>query len=94
MIYTLTLNPAIDYYIAVDELKIGAVNRTKSENIGFGGKGINVSLVLKALGVKSIALGFVGGFTGEALENDLKQEVDPIKQSQILSEIMRIRGVK
>lgn len=73
MIYTLTLNPAIDYYIAVDELKIGAVNRTKSENIGFGGKGINVSLVLKELGVKSIALGFVGGFTGEALENHLKQ---------------------
>ncbi|MBR3968482.1 MAG: 1-phosphofructokinase [Clostridia bacterium] len=73
MIYTLTFNPAIDYYIVVDDLKLGAVNRTKGEQIRFGGKGINVSLVLKELGVKSTALGFVGGFTGEALENHLKQ---------------------
>lgn len=74
MIYTLTLNPAIDYYITVDNLKVGAVNRTKTEQISFGGKGINVSLVLKELGVKSTALGFVGGFTGDALENHLKQK--------------------
>lgn len=73
MIYTLTLNPAIDYYIAVDDLKTGEVNRTKTEQIRFGGKGINVSLVLRELGIKSPALGFVGGFTGEALENHLKQ---------------------
>ncbi len=73
MIYTLTFNPAVDYYITVDDLKLGEVNRTKSEQICFGGKGINVSLVLKELGLKSTAMGFVGGFTGEALENHLKQ---------------------
>lgn len=73
MIYTLTFNPAIDYYIAVDDLTLGAVNRTKSEKIYFGGKGINVSRVLKELGVVSTALGFAGGFTGDALEKYLKQ---------------------
>ena len=73
MIYTLTLNPAVDYYISVDKLNLGAVNRTKSEQIRFGGKGINVSLVLNEFGIKSTCLGFVGGFTGDALENHLKQ---------------------
>lgn len=73
MIYTLTLNPAVDYYISVDKLNLGAVNRTKSEQIRFGGKGINISLVLKELGIPSTALGFIGGFTGDALENYLKQ---------------------
>ncbi len=73
MIYTLTFNPAVDYYITVDDLKLGEVNRTKSEQIHFGGKGINVSLVLKEFGIQSVALGFVGGFTGDALENYLKQ---------------------
>lgn len=74
MIYTLTFNPAIDYYLSVDDLILGAVNRTKTEQIRFGGKGINVSLVLKELGVKSVAMGFIGGFTGESLENHLKQK--------------------
>ena len=73
MIYTLTLNPAVDYYITVNDLKIGEVNRTKNEQIRFGGKGINVSLVLKELGIKSVCLGFTGGFTGDALQNHLKQ---------------------
>ena len=73
MIYTLTLNPAIDYYITVDDLMLSVVNRTKGETIGFGGKGINVSLVLKEFDISSTALGFIGGFTGEALENHLKQ---------------------
>lgn len=73
MIYTLTFNPAIDYYITVENLKVGAVNRTKSEQIRFGGKGINISLVLKEFGIPSTALGFIGGFTGDALENNLKQ---------------------
>ena len=73
MIYTLTLNPAVDYYITVDGFKPGVVNRTKGEKINFGGKGINVSIVLKKLGFHSTCLGFVGGFTGEALENYLKQ---------------------
>lgn len=73
MIYTLTFNPAVDYAITADKIVNGAVNRTKSEKIYFGGKGINVSLVLKELGVISTALGFVGGFTGDALEKHLKQ---------------------
>lgn len=73
MIYTLTLNPAVDYYITVDGFKPGVVNRTTGEKINFGGKGINVSIVLKELGFHSTCLGFVGGFTGEALENHLKQ---------------------
>ena len=84
MIYTLTLNPAIDYYITVDNFKSGVVNRTKGERIAFGGKGINVSLCLKELGVASVALGFVGGFTGDALENHLLQngiECDFVKVS-------------
>lgn len=74
MIYTLTLNPAVDYYITVDGFKPGVVNRTTGEKINFGGKGINVSFVLKELGVTSTALGFVGGFTGDALENHLKSK--------------------
>ena len=73
MIYTLTFNPAVDYYITVDDFKSGKVNRTTTEQIRFGGKGINVSLVLKELGVKSVAFGFVGGFTGAALEDYLFQ---------------------
>ena len=74
MIYTLTLNPAVDYYITVDNFKPGVVNRTNGEKINFGGKGINVSIVLKELGFHSTCLGFVGGFTGEALEIHLKQK--------------------
>lgn len=71
MIYTVTFNPAVDLVVHTDELKIGATNRSKSEEIYFGGKGINVSLVLKELGIKSRALGFVAGFTGAAIENSL-----------------------
>ena len=74
MIYTLTFNPAIDYYITIDKLINGAVNRTKTEKISFGGKGINVSIVLNELGIKSVALGFIGGFTGDALQEYLKQK--------------------
>lgn len=72
MIYTVTFNPAVDYVIHTDEIKTGCVNRTKSEEIYFGGKGINVSLVLAELGIKSVALGFVAGFTGTAIENAVK----------------------
>lgn len=68
MIYTVTFNPAIDYLVQVEELRTGDVNRLQSEEIYCGGKGINVSLVLRELGVPSIALGFVAGFTGRALE--------------------------
>ncbi len=68
MIYTVTFNPALDYIVRMDELKIGLVNRSREEAIFYGGKGINVSTVLKNLGVESVALGFVAGFIGKAIE--------------------------
>ncbi len=71
MIYTITFNPAIDYVIHTDNIRTGEVNRTSSETYFIGGKGINVSVVLAELGVKSVALGFVAGFTGDAIENGL-----------------------
>ena len=67
MIYTLTLNPALDYNIFFDEINLGSVNRANDTEITFGGKGINVSYVLKELGVYSTALGFAAGFTGAEL---------------------------
>ncbi len=73
MVYTITFNPAIDYVIHTNKLKTNSVNRSKNENIYFGGKGINVSLVLSELSVASVALGFVAGFTGEAIEKGLKE---------------------
>lgn len=72
MIYTVTFNPAIDYVVRTKEIRIGEVNRSDSEEIFFGGKGINVSIVLNELGVRSAALGFVAGFTGEAIEEGVK----------------------
>ncbi|MGG5460701.1 1-phosphofructokinase [Clostridium sp. B9] len=72
MIYTLTLNPSIDYVIEVPNLELGKVNRT-SQDIKFpGGKGINVSRMLSSQGTENIALGFLGGFTGEFINNKLK----------------------
>lgn len=72
MIYTVTLNPAIDYVVSLDkELRTGTINRNQAEDFQFGGKGVNVSNVLRALGMKTAALGFVAGFTGDALERGL-----------------------
>lgn len=68
MIYTVTFNPAIDYVVRMEKLEIGSVNRSREEALFYGGKGINVSTVLKNLGVDSVALGFVAGFTGKAIE--------------------------
>lgn len=67
MIYTVTLNPALDYTVYVPGFLLGKTNRTKQEELFFGGKGINVSAVLTALGEPTVALGFVAGFTGQAL---------------------------
>ena len=72
MIYTVTFNPAIDYVVRADSIKLGCVNRAVSEEMYFGGKGINVSAVLAELNVKSKALGFTAGFTGEAIENGVR----------------------
>lgn len=68
MIYTVTFNPSLDYYVKVNNLKSGIVNRTSTEYITVGGKGLNVSLALKELGDPSYALGFVAGFTGRAID--------------------------
>ena len=59
MIYTVTFNPSLDYIVSVDDFKLGLTNRTSSELMLPGGKGINVSIVLKNLGIESTALGFM-----------------------------------
>lgn len=72
MIYTVTFNPAIDYIVRMDKaLDPGMTNRSESEDCFFGGKGINVSTVLKNLGIESVALGFAAGFTGKAIVDSL-----------------------
>lgn len=71
MVYTVTFNPAIDYVIHMGEVRLGATNRSEGEEMYFGGKGINVSIVLRELGIDSKALGFTAGFTGEAIEKGL-----------------------
>ena len=72
MIYTVTFNLALDYVVKVDNFTTGTVNRTVSEEIFYGGKGINVSAVLKELGYASTALGFVAGFTGDEIERGVR----------------------
>lgn len=71
MFYTVTFNPAIDYVVHTDTMKLGVTNRSDYEEMYFGGKGINVSIVLRELGIASKALGFTAGFTGEAIEKGL-----------------------
>ncbi|MCB6201697.1 1-phosphofructokinase [Extibacter muris] len=71
MIYTVTFNPSLDYVIQTEKLTPGEINRTADEHIYPGGKGNNVSVILSNLGLKSRALGFVAGFTGDALEHML-----------------------
>lgn len=73
MVYTVTFNPAIDYVVHTGEMKLGATNRSDREEMYFGGKGINVSIVLRELDIQSKALGFTAGFTGEAIENGLAE---------------------
>ena len=73
MIYTVTFNPAIDYVMQSGEITLGKTNRSSCEEIHFGGKGINLSLVLSELGKDTTALGFVAGFTGDALEKAVEK---------------------
>ncbi len=90
MIYTITFNPAIDYVVHTDEIVVGGVNRAGSEEIFFGGKGINVSMVLSELGIKSKALGFIAGFTGDAIEKGVAEmgiETDFVKLDNGFSRI-------
>lgn len=72
MIYTVTFNPSLDYIVKVEDLALGAVNRVSSEVIMAGGKGVNVSIVLKNLGHESRALGFLAGFTGDEIARQLE----------------------
>lgn len=74
MIYTVTLNPSIDYIVRLDKLTSGITNRTTSEEYYYGGKGINVSMVLAELDIDSTAYGFVAGFTGKAIENGIRND--------------------
>lgn len=74
LIYTVTLNPALDYTVEVDRLEEDKINRTVGEKITYGGKGINVSVILSRLGVENTALGFVAGFAGNELERMLKSD--------------------
>lgn len=85
MIYTLTLNPSIDYIVEVDDLQLGGLNRMKRDLKLPGGKGINVSRVLKRLGADTTAMGFLGGFTGDFIEAALQKEGIP-------ADFVRIRG--
>lgn len=98
MIYTVTFNPCLDYIVNVDHLILGSVNRSKEEQLYVGGKGINVSIVLKNLGLESVALGFLAGFTGNEIENRLKSReiaTDFIKIEDGMSRInVKIRSEK
>lgn len=73
MIYTVTLNPSLDYVVDVDDFVLGRTNRAVSERLYAGGKGINVSFVLKNLGFESTALGFSAGFTGEEIKKQIQE---------------------
>lgn len=74
MIYTLTLNPALDYHLGLECFKLGETNRSKSEDLVIGGKGINVSLMLQNFGIHSVALGFLAGFSGKEILLRLQRE--------------------
>lgn len=74
MIYTVTFNPSLDYVVSVENFEAGKMNRTSSEAMFSGGKGINVSAVLNEFGMKSVVLGFVAGFTGEELKRKLHED--------------------
>lgn len=96
MIYTVTFNPSLDYIVRVEHFKLGRVNRTKEEVIYAGGKGVNVSIVLKNLGFDSTALGFLAGFTGEEIRRLMSEQgirADFIKVERGISRInMKLRS--
>lgn len=72
MIYTVTFNPALDYVLGVENLKLGMTNRALSEQLLPGGKGLNVSTILNNLGMENTALGFIAGFTGEEIKRSFE----------------------
>ena len=101
MIYTVTFNPSLDYIVSVEDFRLGLTNRTSSEMILPGGKGLNVSMVLGNLGIENTALGFVAGFTGEELirlveQMGVKSDFIPIKDgiSRINLKLRSIDGTE
>ena len=98
MIYTVTCNPAVDYALTIPRFTPGALNRAENEAFFFGGKGINVSFVLRELGHESTALGFISGFTGRALregirKNGLLEDLIELPEEQGLTRInVKIKG--
>ncbi len=84
MIYTVTLSPSIDYIVRMSSMRFNVTNRTDSEEFYYGGKGINVSQVLAELDLDSTALGFIAGFTGDAIEKG-------IQNSRIRTEFIRLK---
>lgn len=97
MIYTVTLNPSLDYIVEVDNLTLGATNRTSYEQMLPGGKGLNVSFVLKKLGFDTTALGFLAGFVGDEIERRVA-ETGVVTEFQKLAEgcsriNMKVRNV-
>ena len=96
MIYTVTFNPALDYITDVPDFREGEINRSSGEKILSGGKGINVSIVLKNLGIDSTALGFIAGFTGDEIERGVRSfgcNTDFIRLNSGLSRInLKIRS--
>lgn len=89
MIYTVTLNPSIDYIVRLDQVEVGSVNRMDSDDKFAGGKGINVSRVLKRLEIENTATGFIGGFTGKFITDTLEKEAIATRFVQV-SEDTRI----
>ena len=97
MIYTVTFNPSLDYIFTVEHFRLGLTNRTETELILPGGKGINVSTVLGNLGIENTALGFVAGFTGEEIVREVEAmgiNSDFIKIGQGMSRInLKLKNV-
>lgn len=90
MIYTITLNPALDYVIGIEDFQIGEINLGEKENILPGGKGINVSILLKTLGIDSTAIAFMAGFVGKEIERRVKEYGIKTNFIEIENDISRI----
>lgn len=97
MIYTVTLNPSLDYIVEVSDLTLGVTNRTSYEQMLPGGKGLNVSFVLKNLGIETTAIGFLAGFVGKEIERRVQEtgvQTEFVKLSEGCSRInMKVRNV-
>ncbi|MCF0161084.1 MAG: 1-phosphofructokinase [Fusobacterium necrophorum] len=96
MIYTVTLNPAIDYYIELEEFQEQELNNCENSYTIMGGKGINVSKVLDNFGIKTLALGFIGGFTGDYIKKDfclakMKEQFTELKENTRINVKMKTK---